>query len=166
MQERTQALPDEVVRTLRAVRDRNAFAALGRAVSYLMTKPSFAERQFGNWSRTLTGQVNRGHYFLVTDGKNIVGFVGWAMVDEKHAALWLEGRGDLSSRDCIGGDCMVINAWAAEDEAVNRFILRELRKHAVGCKAAFAKRFYEDGSVRPMRIAITPALARHVETRC
>ena len=166
MHDQPHASPREGARTLNAVRDPNVFAALGRAVSYLMTKPSFAERQFGNWSRTLTGQVNRRHYFFVTDGKNIVGFVGWALVDQEHAASWLEGRGDLTSKDCIGGDCMVINAWAAEDKAVNRFILRELRKHAVGCKAAFAKRFYGDGSVRPMRIAITPALAHHIKGPC
>jgi len=149
---------------LRAVRDQNAYAALGRVVSYLMTKPSFAKQPFGVWSKTLTGQINRKHYFLVLKQNKIVGFAGWALVDEQKALNWLDASADFSSADCLNGDCMVINAWAADDESINRFVLRELRKSAVGLKAAYAKRFYPDGSVRPLKIAITGALKAHVET--
>ena len=149
---------------LRAVRDQNAYAALGRAVSYLMTKPSFARQPFGVWSKTLTGQINRKHYFLVLKENSVVGFAGWALVDEARALAWLKASADFSSADCIGGDCMVINAWAADDDAINRFVLRELRKSAVGLRAAYAKRFYPDGSVRPLKIAITGAMKAHVET--
>jgi len=158
-----EGLADANLLELRAVRDRNAFAALGRAVSYLMTKPNFSERQFGNWSRTLTGQVNRGHYFLVTDGKKIVGFAGWALVDEERGRLWLNGCGDLASKDCINGDCMVINAWAADNSTINRLILKELRKYAAGRRAVYAKRFYSDGSVRPLQLAITKVLNSHLD---
>jgi hemolysin-activating ACP:hemolysin acyltransferase len=147
----------------RTVRDPNAYAALGRAVSYLMTKPSFAAQPFGQWSRTLTGQINRNHYFLVAQGAKTVGFVGWALVDEDKAKSWLEGRGDMISNECLDGECMVINAWAADDSAVNRFVLQELRKYAVGRKAAYAKRFYKDGRVRPLRIPITDVLEAHVQ---
>lgn len=149
---------------MRAIRDKNAYAALGRAVSYLMTKPSFARQPFGVWSRTLTGQINRKHYFIVMRGGAVAGFAGWALIDEARAAGWLKGGADFSSADCISGDCMVINAWAADDEAVNRFVLRELRKSAVGLKAAYAKRFYPDGTVRPLKIAISDALELHVKT--
>lgn len=163
MPEEQQLTPSDVGgQMLKAVRDANAYAALGRAVSYLMTKPSFASLKFGHWSRTLTGQINRKHYFLVTDGKNIVGFAGWALVSEENAKLWLEGRGDIPSSDCNNGECMVINAWSADDISINQFVLRELRKHAVGLKAAYAKRFYEDGSMRPLRVPITGALGNHV----
>lgn len=148
---------------LRATRDANAYAALGRAVSYLMIKPSFAKQPFGVWSKTLTGQINRKHYFIVLRGNKVVGFAGWALVDEARAASWMSGGADFSSADCVNGDCMVINAWAADDDAVNRFVLRELRKSAVGLKTAYAKRFYPDGSVRPLKIAITGALRSHVE---
>jgi hemolysin-activating ACP:hemolysin acyltransferase len=148
--------------SLQAVRDANAYAALGRAVSYLMTKPNFAALKFGQLSRMLTGQINRKHYFLATDGKKIVGFAGWALVDEAGAKLWLEGGGDMGSAECLGGDCMVINAWAADNNSVNRFVLHELRKYAVGCKAAYAKRFYKDGTIRPLRVSITEALENHV----
>lgn len=156
--------PGQTAPALRAVRDQNAYAALGRAVSYLMTKPSFARQPFGVWSKTLTGQINRKHYFLVLKGNNVVGFAGWALVDEARALGWLKASADFSSADCIGGDCMVINAWAADDDAINRFVLRELRKSAVGLKAAYAKRFYQDGTIRPLKLAITAALKAHVET--
>lgn len=155
--------PDPASTPLRAVRDQNAYAALGRAVSYLMTKPSFARQPFGVWSKTLTGQINRKHYFLVLKGNSVVGFVGWALVDEAKALAWLSASADFSSADCVSGDSMVINAWAADDEAINRFVLRELRKSAVGLKAAYAKRFYQDGSIRPLKIPITGAMRSHLD---
>lgn len=148
---------------LRALQDPNPYAALGRAVSYLMTKPSFANLKFGFWSKTLTGQINRKHYFLVSDGATIVGFAGWALVDEARARAWLDSGADFGSGDCANGDCMVINAWAADTDEVNQFVRRELRSRGVGLKAAFAKRFYEDGRVRPLKLATTDALAAHVE---
>lgn len=148
---------------LRAVRDKNGYAAFGRAVSYLMTKPSFAEQKFGVWARMLAGQINRNHYFLVIDGANkMVGFAGWALVDEPYAKAWLCGSGDLPSEACVNGDCFVVNAWAADDERINRFVLSEVRKACVGRKAAYFKRVYPDGRVRPIELPFSPALAGHV----
>lgn len=155
---------EEGHQALHAVRDKNAYAALGRTVSYLMTKPSFARLNFGHLSRLLTGQINRRHYFLVMRGQQMVGFVGWALVSESAAKAWVEERSDLGSDQCVDGDCMVINAWAADSDAINRFVLKELRKSAVGLRAAYAKRFYKDGRVRPLRVEITEALENHVRT--
>lgn len=147
---------------LRAVRDRNAYAALGRAVSYLMTKPNFRELNFGAWSRTLTGQINRNHYFLVLEGEKMVGFAGWAFVDEELAKAWADGQADFGSADCVSGDCMVVNGWAADNIRVNRFITGEVRRALVGRKAVYAKRFYPGGRVRPFRLGVTEALDGHV----
>lgn len=157
-----QAEPTQAESPLRAVRDKNAYAALGRAVSYLMTKPSFARLGFGHLSRMLTGQINRRHYFLVMRGAAMVGFAGWALVSEDQAKAWLNAQADFSSDGCVDGDCMVINAWAADNDAINRFVLKELRKSAVGCRAAYAKRFYKDGRVRPLRVEFTDALENHI----
>ena len=52
---------------------------LGLAVNHLMTKPAFAGCAFGEWSRILAGQINRGHYCFVVDRKIILGFAGWAL---------------------------------------------------------------------------------------
>jgi hemolysin-activating ACP:hemolysin acyltransferase len=72
---------------LRVFRAQNAYVALGMAVSHLMTKPAFANLRFGDWSRILTGQINRKHYYFAIDSKNqIQGFVGWALASKENAA--------------------------------------------------------------------------------
>ena len=55
------AVPDATAPALRIVKPANAAAALGLAVSHLMVKPAFANLRFGDWSRVLTGQINRKH---------------------------------------------------------------------------------------------------------
>ena len=147
----------------RAVRDKNPYTALGRVAVYLMTKPSFAKLGFGHWSRTLTGQINRGHYFFTLEGDKVVGFVGWALVSEEKAKAWAEKSIDFSSEDCVGGESMVINAWAADTGAVNKFNLREIRKYLTPLKSVYAKRFYKDGRIRPLIVGITDAVESHLE---
>ena len=63
----------------------NPYIALGMAVSHLMTKPAFANLQFGDWSRVLTGQINRKHYCFVVDGRNQVHAQAEDNVDLQHA---------------------------------------------------------------------------------
>ena len=148
---------------LRAVQDGNPFAALGRAVSYMMTMPAFSELKFGHWSRTLTGQINRKHYFLVVEGKKTVGFLGWAFVDEPKAIAWSEGKSDITSKESIDGDCIVLNAWAADNNTVNRFILNELRRIGKHKKNVYGKRFYKDGRVRPMLLSVNDFVKSHLD---
>ena len=59
----------------------NPATALGLAVSHLMTKPAFANLRFGDWSRILVGQINRGHYRLVIDGNNEMQGLHWVGAD-------------------------------------------------------------------------------------
>lgn len=147
---------------LRAAQDKNAFAALGRAVSYMMTKPAFANAPFGHWAKTLTGQINRKHYFFVLRGGTIVGFLGWAFVDEAKAQLWVEGKADIGFDDSLEGDSVIINAWASDDEGVNRFILEELRRVGRTKKRVYAKRFYKDGRVRPVILDVNAFVDGHI----
>jgi hemolysin-activating ACP:hemolysin acyltransferase len=150
-------------RKLRAFQDPNVYAALGRAVSYLMLKPSFAAQKFGVWSRTLVGQINRKHYFFVTDGKKIVGFAGWALVTEERAKAWLAGGPEAPSDACVDGDTMIVNGWAADDGEVNHFVRQEMRRHLVGLKGVYAKRVYKDGRVRPFNLGLNDALDAHLK---
>ena len=55
---------------LKVFRPENPYIALGLAVNHLMTKPAFANLRFGDWSRILTGQINRKHYYFAVDSKN------------------------------------------------------------------------------------------------
>ena len=77
---------------LRVFRPESPSAALGLAVSHLMTKPAFANLKFGEWSRILVGQINRKHYCFVVDSKNqIQGFPG--LGDHHERARGGVGRG-------------------------------------------------------------------------
>ena len=154
---------DPAAERFRAVKDPNAYAALGRAVSYMMTKPAFARVPFGHWSKTLTGQINRGHYFFVYEGRRIVGFLGWAFVPEAKAVAWAEGRAEISYEDSVNGDCIVINAWSADTPGVNRFIVERLREIGRHGKRLFAKRFYKDGRTRPVYLDVNDFVASHIE---
>jgi len=105
--------------TLRIFKPAGPTAALGLAVSHLMVKPAFANLKFGDWSRILVGQINRGHYCFAVDGDNQVqGFMGWAFADKDKAEAWVDGRRPLSFEDSRNGDCMVINAWSANSTRV------------------------------------------------
>lgn len=147
----------------RAIKEPNPYAALGRAVSYMMTKPAFARVPFGHWSKTLTGQINRGHYFFVFEGTRVVGFLGWAFVAEERAVAWAEGRAEISFEESVNGDCIVINAWSADTAGVNRFILEKLREIGKDGKRVFAKRFYKDGRTRPVYLDVNDFVMSHIE---
>src|SRR5262245_13379115 len=113
---------------LRVFRLDTPYAALGLAVSYLMTKPAFAALRFGEWSRILVGQINRKHYYFVVDARNQVqGFLGWAVTSKDKAEAWLEGRGGQSDDDSFDGPSIIFNVWAASNGKVNRFLLQEAR---------------------------------------
>src|SRR5262245_3124735 len=136
--------------TLRIFKPASPTAALGLAVSHLMVKPAFANLKFGDWSRILVGQINRGHYCFAIDGDNQVqGFMGWAFADRDKAEGWVEGRRALTFEDSKSGDCMVINAWSANSTRVTRFLLAELRRVGKDKTTVYFKRHYKDGTTRP-----------------
>ena len=90
-------MPDATMPALRIVKPANAAAALGLAVSHLMVKPAFANLKFGDWSRILVGQINRGHFCFAMDAENqIQGFMGWALASKEHAEGWVDGRRALT----------------------------------------------------------------------
>lgn len=150
----------------RLFRPKSPAAALGLAVSHLMTKPAFANLQFGEWSRILTGQINRGHYcFAIDENDRIVGFLGWALTDKDRAEAWVEGRAGLSDAHARDGDCILFNAWAADTLAVNRFLLGAARLPCKGKDTIYFKRHYKNGTTRPVRLSVNAFLAKHIEDR-
>jgi hemolysin-activating ACP:hemolysin acyltransferase len=156
---------------LRLFQHPNPAAALGLAVSHLMTKPAFARLPFGTWSRVLVGQINRRHYQLALDpAGNTIGFLGWAISDENAAEAWLAGVETPS--DSGSGDCVIINAWSAETAAANRLLLEAARIVAARHRLIYFKRHYPDGSIRTGKLS-TPDFvqgkrlppARHLQIR-
>jgi hemolysin-activating ACP:hemolysin acyltransferase len=137
---------------LRLVRPPNGAMALGLAVSHLMTKPAFARLPFGDWSRVLVGQINRGSYAMVCGPRGqVAGFLGWAPADDAAAAAWLAGRASTAPSD---GDCLIINAWSAETPDVNRILLTVARRIAVRYRVVCFKRHYPDGRTRVVTMKV------------
>jgi hemolysin-activating ACP:hemolysin acyltransferase len=125
--------------------------ALGLAVEYLMNKPAFARLRFGDWSRVLTGQARRSHCFFVCTDKKVFGFCGWAIMPEEAAEAW--AAGDRNSLEAPGdkGDCVVINAWAADTPEANRMILVEALRSSKKYKMLYARREYPNGRSRLLK---------------
>ncbi len=147
---------------LRAGRVEDNYKALGIAVSLMMTDPNFGRLTFGHWSRVLAGQIRRGHYIVVADGPNMVGFLGWALTDEARAESWLKGEAELSFEHSLSGDCLLINAWLAKTDRVNRFILSQIRSIGKDQKTVYAKRFYNDGRVRKLKLPVNAFVPKHI----
>lgn len=140
--------------------------ALGLAVDHLMTKPAFASLPFGEWSRVLVGQINRGHYaFAVDNAKRIQGFVGWGLITRAKAEAWVEGRHALSYSDCLEGDCLLFNAWSANSTKVHRFLVDEARKLIMDRETVYFRRHYKDGSWRPVRLNVNDFVAGHISRK-
>lgn len=148
---------------LRLVQARSPAAALGLAVNYLMTKPAFAEIPFGEWSRVLVGQINRGHYYLVFDRNDrVVGFLGWAFVSREIAEAWVTGRAGFSNDQARNGECVIFNAWGADSAQINRFVLNAARRVMKGKETVYFKRRYRDGGIRPVRVNVNDFVSRHI----
>jgi hemolysin-activating ACP:hemolysin acyltransferase len=158
-------VPDAPISNLRLFRPDSPVVALGLAVNHLMTKPAFARQSFGDWSRILVGQINRGHYYFVTDGKHVQGFVGWALTTREKAEDWVEGRHGLSYEDCTQGDCLVFNAWAANGLRVHRFMVDEARKIIRDKQTVYFKRYYNNGTSRPVRLNVNDFVGIHVDRK-
>lgn len=148
---------------LRLFRPDKPAIALGLAVSHLMLKPAFANLRFGDWSRILVGQINRGHYcFAVDEAGQIQGFVGWALTNRDKAEAWVEGRGALSYDDSLAGDCLVFNAWSANSTRVHRFLVDEARKLISDKQTLYFKRYYPNGTTRPVRLTVNDFVEAHI----
>ena len=147
---------------LRAWRPTSPAASLGLSVEYLSKKPAFAALPFGAWSQVLFHQVARGHFFFVVDAKQrILGFLGWALTDQGMAEEWVAGRAILRNQDGQDGDCVIVNAFAAESAHARQFMIDAVRSLFGDKRAVYFKRHYGDGRVRAMRLAPNKFTAGH-----
>ena len=129
-----------------------------------MIKPAFANLRFGDWSRILVGQINRGHYYFAVDpNTRVQGFIGWALTTHEKAEDWVEGRRALTYEDSKAGDYLVFNAWAADTTTVHRFLVDEARKIVKDMQFVYFKRHYPDGSTRPVRLSVNDFVSGHID---
>ncbi len=150
---------------LNAWRPTSPAAAVGLSVEYLSRKPAFAALPFGEWSQVLLHQVARGHYIFVVDAEqHIRGFLGWALTDQAFAEAWVVGRAGLRNESGDDGDCVIVNAWAADDDGAQRFLRAGVMHLFADRRAVYFKRHYRDGRERPMRLNV-PAHRRSLRPR-
>lgn len=149
--------------TLKLVRLADRNAAVGAAARLMMGLPSFQQQNFAQVLRALDAQAERGHqlFALEQDGK-LAGYIGYALANEDLAEAWLKGSSLLSTQCCVG-DCIIFNYLIAADTLSMRFLWNACRKLSLDKKAGYYKRAYPDGSVRPVRLRITPLVQRHVD---
>jgi tetratricopeptide (TPR) repeat protein len=138
-------------------------ASLGLAVEFLSKMPAFAKLQFGEWSQVLFYQVTRGHFFFVVDqDRRVRGFLGWALTERALAEQWVEGRAGLRNDQCREGDYVIINAFAAETDDANHFIVDTMRGLFASKRSLYFKRHYPDGRTRPARLSVNDFVSRHL----
>jgi hemolysin-activating ACP:hemolysin acyltransferase len=148
---------------LRLFQPRNAVVALGLTVNYLMKRAPFDRLPFGEWSRVLVGQIDRGHYcFVVGENSRIEGFAGWALAGKADAEAWLAGSRDLSFEDCRQGDCVIFSAWAADGPMAHRFMVDHARRLIKDKQMMYFKRYYESGRVRLVRLKVNEFVVGHI----
>jgi hemolysin-activating ACP:hemolysin acyltransferase len=129
--------------------------SLAAAVEYLSQKPAFARLPFGEWSRILIFQAERGHALFVVDAdRRVCGFLGWALAGRARAEHWLAGQSELRNEECRTGDVVIGNAWAADSGAVNRYLIESARRMFADKQAVYFKRVYSDGRMRGTRLPL------------
>ncbi len=150
--------------SLRLVKFADPNAAIGMAARMMMDRPVFARRQFGQWMRVIEGQAQRGHQAFVVDPSDMaVGYFGYSFVTESIAQAWADGDRMPTNKECHEGDCILFNAFVANDRNVLRFMRDAVRRLSRGKTAMYFKRFYSDGRpMRPTRLAVNAAIERHV----
>lgn len=110
----------------------------------------------------LAGQVNRRHFLFAVEDGRIVGFVGWALATREKAEAWLTQGIDLSFEDSKAGEMVLANAWKASSPAANRFLVQAFRHVIRDKQTIYMKRFYPDGRVRRVRLAVNAFVSRHI----
>lgn len=138
------------------------YKALGVAVSLMMGEPSFARLPFGFWSSILVGQIRRKHYIFAFEAGKPTGFLGWARTSQDVAERWLTQQREITFQESTDGDCILINAWLARTKATHRFLVAQLRPIGRDARVLYAKRFYKDGRVRPVKLAVNDAVEGHI----
>ncbi len=139
------------------VRDKNPYAALGRASSMLQRFPNFALLPFGQINSLIMGAVNRSHYnYILKDGEP-VGFFAWAFTDGKAAQKWLTDNDPAQIGDGTSGDSVVFNVWHidpafAHDAEISRFLVRSFREMFADKTALYARRVYPNGRIKSIKI--------------
>ncbi|TFF22004.1 hypothetical protein E3C22_15255 [Jiella endophytica] len=144
--------------------DVNRHAAVGRALAYCMTDDVFGQMPLRAIARLIIGQVNRSQYFFLMEDGVVHGYCGWMRCTAADGEAWVTGR-QPEPHPVPDGEACIVNMWKSSGPEVNAAISRELRRRLADATHLYARRFYADGRIRPVRItaprfAATPSSER------
>jgi hypothetical protein len=88
--------------------------------------------------------------------------LGWALTQQALAEQWVEGRAGLRNDECREGDCVIVNAFAADTAGANRFIVDTMRKLFASKRTLYFKRHYPNGRTRPTRLSVNEFVGGHL----
>ena len=88
--------------------------------------------------------VERGHYLVVLHGEQVVGYLGYALCDERIAQAWLEGRYVPTLEECRRGDVLVAMTMHTASREVFSFLIREGRTLLPKVKTVFRRHYGQD----------------------
>ncbi len=128
---------------LQCTRHPNQVQALGMAVNLLRNVKPFSAYAFGPFISNLMGQIRRRHYVFTLQGKQVVGYAGWALCDPEIAEAWLERRRMPSYEECVDGECWIGLTFYAASREVCFFQARHIRNLYPGCKVVFRRDYGE-----------------------
>ena len=148
--ENTPRRPLGAYRFIRGSSNSNGYAALGKAVELQSQHPAFGNRPFGEWSKILMGQINRGHFAFIACEDKITGFIGWLRTDRASGEAWLRENKHVKDPNVPMGEAVVVNAIQAEDRGALRLIRAKATELEKPPFTIYAKRFYKDGTIRPL----------------
>ena len=106
----------------------DSWVALGLAAHFVAKHNTFARFPAGDLIRTLSTQINRGHYLFALDTSTaparVVGYIGWALYDNAVAELFAQTGVPPADELANGGDVV----WILTAASANRRAFFELLK--------------------------------------
>lgn len=106
--------------------------AMGLALPYLAARQPFAAFQAGDLTRTVAGQILRGHYLMAFDANRLVGYLGWACYGPEDAAAYAHSLEAPPDERANGqGIVWLLTAAATVPEALEA-MLRDGRRRYPG----------------------------------
>lgn len=130
---------------IRVQRLESPLTALGAALTLVAPRPPFASFPADALTRTLQGQIERGHYLLGSRDKRLSAYLGWAMLSDEVATRVLRSGAPPEARECASGEIFWLLTVAATDTAVLRTALAVARRQNAG-RRVLAVRRRADGS--------------------
>lgn len=144
--EETPAKPSQA-RKLQSRRLRHPIVALGLAVELLRGRPPFSRFRFGKFASVIKGQIRRGHYLFTFRGNQPVGYMGWAVCEERIAKAWLEEGYNPTFKECMSGDTCVLITFVSPSREVTFHQIRQSRL-LYPDRPIYFMREYKDGRSR------------------